>query len=54
LIIVEHIMKVIMTISDRILAVNMGRAIVEGSPTEVASHPDVISAYLGEDYRAQG
>lgn len=53
-IIVEHIMKVIMTISDRILAVNMGMAIVEGSPAEVASHPDVISAYLGEDYRAQG
>ena len=47
-------MKVIMTISDRILAVNMGTAIVEGSPKEVASHPDVISAYLGEDYRAQG
>lgn len=53
-VIVEHIMKVIMTISDRILAVNMGLAMVEGSPREVASHPDVISAYLGEDYRAQG
>lgn len=52
IIIVEHIMKVIMTISDRILAINQGVAITEGTPAEVASNPHVIAAYLGEDYGA--
>jgi branched-chain amino acid transport system ATP-binding protein len=54
IIIVEHIMKVIMTISDRILAINHGMVIAEGTPSEVASNSEVIAAYLGEDYRAQG
>jgi branched-chain amino acid transport system ATP-binding protein len=53
IIIVEHIMKVIMTISDRILAINHGMVICEGSPAEVASNPEVIAADFGEDYRAQ-
>ncbi len=51
-IIVEHIMKVIMTISDRIVAINHGRLIHHGTPNEVASDPEVIKAYFGEDYRA--
>jgi branched-chain amino acid transport system ATP-binding protein len=54
IIIVEHIMKVIMTISDRILAINHGCVLTEGTPREVASHHEVIAAYLGEDYRAEG
>lgn len=53
IIIVEHIMKVIMTISDRILAINHGMMITEGVPSEIASHPEVIAAYFGEDYRAE-
>lgn len=50
IIIVEHIMKVMMGISDRILAINFGREIAMGTPQEVARHPEVIKAYLGEDY----
>lgn len=50
IIIVEHIMKVIMTISDRIHAINFGQTITEGTPQEVANHPAVIEAYLGEEY----
>ncbi len=53
IIIVEHIMKVVMTISNRILAINHGQPIAEGSPEEVSRNPEVIKAYLGEEY-AQG
>jgi branched-chain amino acid transport system ATP-binding protein len=53
IIIVEHIMKVIMSISNRILAINHGQPIAEGTPEEVSRHPEVIKAYLGEEY-AQG
>ena len=50
IIIVEHIMKVIMSISDRIHAINYGQTIAEGKAEEVANNKDVIEAYLGESY----
>ncbi|BAF58642.1 MAG: ABC transporter ATP-binding protein [Pelotomaculum sp.] len=50
IIIIEHIMKVMMGISDRILAINFGRQIALGKPQEVANHPEVIKAYLGDAY----
>jgi branched-chain amino acid transport system ATP-binding protein len=50
IIIIEHIMHVIMTISDRIHAINFGQTIAEGTPQEVAANKEVIEAYLGTDY----
>ncbi len=50
IIIIEHIMHVIMTISDRIHAINFGQTIGEGTPQEVAGNKAVIEAYLGTDY----
>jgi len=44
---VEHDMKLVTTVSDRVLALNYGRPLATGTPQEVQSHPDVIRAYLG-------
>jgi branched-chain amino acid transport system ATP-binding protein len=46
--VIEHDMKAIMRISDRIVVLNSGEKLTEGGPKEVANHPDVIAAYLGE------
>jgi len=44
---VEHDMKLVSAVSDRVLALNYGRPLVIGTPQEVQNHPDVVRAYLG-------
>ncbi|HEX6062537.1 MAG TPA: ABC transporter ATP-binding protein [Candidatus Limnocylindria bacterium] len=45
---VEHVMKAIMSLSDRIMVMDLGRRIALGRPAEIANDPAVIKAYLGE------
>jgi branched-chain amino acid transport system ATP-binding protein len=49
ILIVEHIMRVIMNISDHIVVLNFGQKIAEGNPAEVVRNPAVMQAYLGEE-----
>jgi branched-chain amino acid transport system ATP-binding protein len=52
---VEHDMKMVMGVSDRVICLNQGQIIADGPPSEIQRHPEVIRAYLGERYaRARG
>jgi branched-chain amino acid transport system ATP-binding protein len=44
---VEHDMRLVSDVSDRVLAINSGRMLAQGTPAEVLNHPEVIRAYLG-------
>ena len=52
IILVEHDMGLVMDIADRILVVDFGRPIATGAPEEIQRNPDVIKAYLGEEFDA--
>ena len=49
---VEHVLEVVMPISNRLVVLDYGQKIAEGVPQEIARNPQVIKAYLGERYRA--
>ena len=49
-VIIEHIMQAVMSISDNITVLSFGQKIAEGVPSEIATNPEVISVYLGSDY----
>ena len=51
---IEHIMRAIMTLSNSIVVLNIGRKLAEGPPREVANNPEVITAYLGDSHLLSG
>nr|PZN36316.1 MAG: ABC transporter ATP-binding protein [Actinomycetota bacterium] len=52
IILVDHDMRMVMDLADRVLALDFGKPIATGTPEQIQNHPDVIRAYLGQDQSA--
>jgi branched-chain amino acid transport system ATP-binding protein len=52
-ILIEHVMELVMKLSHRVMVLDCGQLIAEGTPSEIVQRPEVIKAYLGERYVAE-
>jgi branched-chain amino acid transport system ATP-binding protein len=49
LLVIEHDLPLLLSIADRIIALDLGRVVTDGPPYEVIDHPAVVASYLGDD-----